>query len=188
MKIKTQNSKLKTYKTCHLSLVTCHTRLRRVGFSLIELLVVISVFSILAIMATQSLLLSLRGSRKSEALSRVRENLDYSLAVMERQLHNAKSVDCPSSTEISYYDYDGNPTTFSCLDIDGSGGNPGYIASGSARLTISEIDITQCNVTCNVSDGLTSSITISLSAEDITTEGTEGAQITTQTNISLRAY
>jgi type II secretory pathway pseudopilin PulG len=51
-------------------------RVNNKGISLLEILVVITVFSILAILATMAILLTLRGARKSEALIRVRSNID----------------------------------------------------------------------------------------------------------------
>ena len=111
------------------------------GFSLLEILVVITVFSMLAILTTQAVILTLKGTKKSESLTKVRANIDYSLAVIERNIRNADSiVECPNTdqTIISYTDENGSITSFSCAnDSDG-----GYIASASGRLTNSEVDVT----------------------------------------------
>src|SRR3989304_2065390 len=109
---------------------------RNSGFSMIEILVVILVFATLAVLATDSLLLSLRGSRKSESTVSVRENLNYALSIIERQLHNAESVSCPSSTTISYDDGLPPADNFTC-DLAN-----GHIASSSAQLTTNEIRVT----------------------------------------------
>src|SRR3990170_3264778 len=62
------------------------------GYSIVELLVVVTIFTFLAIIVTQAVVLTLRGSRKGESLISVRENLDYAFAVMERQLRSARSI------------------------------------------------------------------------------------------------
>lgn len=151
------------------------------GISLLEILVVITVFSILAILATMAILLTLRGARKSEALIRVRSNVDYSLAVMERNIRNAESfINCGSETDaISYLDEDGSLSSFSCEDD--------YIASGSARLTSEEVEIFSCSFTCDDSTS-PPSVEMSIGARDANATGIEGAQMTTSTKIFLRTY
>lgn len=151
------------------------------GISLLEILVVITVFSILAILATIAILSTLRGSRKSEALIRVRENVDYSLAVMERNIRNAESfVNCGSETKaISYLDENGRSSSFSC--------GADYIASGSARLTSEEVEVFSCTFTCDDSTA-PPSVEISVGARDASATGIEGAQVTANTKIFLRTY
>ena len=56
------------------------------GMSLLEILIVVAVFSILGVIVTRSVLLTLRGSKKSESQVKVRENVSFSLGVIERQL------------------------------------------------------------------------------------------------------
>lgn len=153
-----------------------------------ELLVVVSVFAIVILLATQALILSLRGSRKSESLSRVRSDLDFSLAVMERNLHNATAIDpCPNpdTSIVNYTDAFGKTTSFSCTTIAGLGA----IASGSARLTSDEIDVTSCSIVCSPGNvGVPPSVTVTVSATNANVSGAEGAQVTTQTDILLRIY
>ena len=86
------------------------------GFSLIEMLIVVAVFSILAVVATQSLSSSLRGSKKSESQVIVRENVDFALSTMERLLRNADSLNCASSdaNTLVYIDEYGNSVRFDC--------------------------------------------------------------------------
>lgn len=155
------------------------------GVSLLEILVVMTIFSVLAILATRGVLLTLRGSRKSDSLGRVRENMDYTLSVMERQLRNADDVACDTSTQISYQPKDGSSATFSCEDV----GSGGYVASSSARLTNEEVDVSACSFTCSAGEsGVPPSVSISLTGEDANTTGVEGSQVTTTTTIYLRTY
>jgi prepilin-type N-terminal cleavage/methylation domain-containing protein len=158
------------------------------GFSLLEILVVVTVFSILAILTTQAVLLTLRGSKKSESLTKVRGNIDYSLAVIERNIRNAESIEeCPNPdpSTISYLDENGVSTSFSCAsDAEG-----GYIASASGRLTSSEVDVTSCSFVCeDVGGGTNPAVTISISAQDANLSAMEGGDITISTKIFLRTY
>lgn len=160
------------------------------GISLLEILVAVSVFAVLGILITRSVLLTLGGGKKSESLIRVRENLNYSIGVIERQLRNADSVtDCTNSDTnvISYLDQSGNPTTFSCIDV-GTSGSVGYIASGSAKLSSDTVNITTCSFTCSLGDGTPSSITINFAARDVSASGVENSLVTVTTNIFLRNY
>lgn len=158
------------------------------GFSLIEILVVITVFSILAILTTQAVLLTLRGSKKSESLTKVRGNIDYSLAIIERNIRNADFIEeCPNIDEsiISYLDENGILTSFSCADEEGIG----YIASASGRLTSSEVNVTSCSFVCEEGIGETNpAITVSISARDAVLDAMEGGEITISTKIFLRVY
>ena len=163
------------------------------GYSIVELLVVVTIFSFLAIIATQAVVLTLRGSRKGESLISVRENLDYAFAIMERQLRSARSITscCPSNTPCTsdtlvYEDSERNITDFACV-----GGASGYIASESARLTTSDIivDCTQTIFKCPVAvPGVAPTVLITVTAYDADSAGIEGASVTTSTRILLRTY
>ncbi len=162
------------------------------GFSLIEILVVLAVFSILALIVTQGIFVTLRGAKKSEVTARVKENLAYALSVMERQLHNATEVTpCPnaSPTKLDYKDENGKTAYFSCQNV----GAAGYVASSSAtvRLTADDVSVTACAFTCATPPpGVNSppSVDINITAQDALTSGVEGAQVTTSTKIYLRSY
>jgi type II secretory pathway pseudopilin PulG len=117
------------------------------GLSLLEILVAIGAFAVLGIIVTRSILFSVKGTQKGELTIKARETIDYAIAVIERQLRNAESViPCPNpvSTTLSYYDNAGDLSEFSCNDLNAQG----YLASGSARLTNSDIDISDCSFTC----------------------------------------
>lgn len=165
------------------------TKLRIKGMSLLEILVTVAIFSVLGVIVTRSVLLTLRGSKKSESQVKVRENINYSLAIIERQLRNANSiVVCPNpdSSRIDYKDTFGNATSFSCVSI---GGADPYIASGSARLTNNEVKITSCSFVC--AQGLTTnpvSVDVSIEAVDANAVGIEGAKVSATTKIFLRDY
>ena len=160
------------------------------GISLLEILVVVSIFAALGILITRAVLLTLGGGKKSESLIKVRENLNYSLGVIERNLRNADAItNCGTggTAVISYSDKDGNPSTFSCVDI-GAVNKVGYIASGSARLTNDSVNVTGCSFVCTLGTGTPSSIAINFEAKDASASGVENAVVTTTTQIFLRNY
>lgn len=162
------------------------------GFSLIEILVVVAIFAILAAIASQSTIFSLRGARKSDSTIKVRENLNFALSIIERQLRNARAVTpCsgPSITlsTLNYTDQYGISTSFSCNSIIPSGN--GYIASGAGRLTNSDIAITQCYFVCSQeSTNLPPSVDVVLTGYNKLTGGAEGSLVTVDTKIMLRIY
>lgn len=162
------------------------------GLSLLEILVVITIFAVLGILVSQSVILTVRGTKKSETLVKVRENLNYAMAVTERQLRNSDSIpDCQSqaATRIDYVDQDGNNAFFSC---NGLGTEDAYIASGSGavteRLTNPEVIVTACSFTCTLSESNTPpAVTIDFSAKDAGSSGNQG-QVTITDQINLRSY
>ena len=160
------------------------------GFSLLEMLVVLTVFGILALISSQTLILTLRGVKKANSIATVRINTDYAIAVMERQLHNASQVEeteCDSTQRsvINFKDGDGGDNSFSCEDI----GESGYVASASARLTGPEVSITSCSFVCEPETAsIPPAVTISLEASTVGLTGPEAGQITTSTTIFLRSY
>lgn len=155
------------------------------GYSLIEVLVVLAVFATLAIVATQALVLTLRGSSKSEITTKVRQNLDFAVSSMERQIRNAKSVNCPLSDSkfVTITDQLGADVTFSCV----TNGSDKYVASSSARLTSDNTVITNCSFSCTPETSTNpASVTISLTAEDAFVKGVSGASIDESTQVFLR--
>lgn len=159
------------------------------GMSLLEILVVTAIFAVLGIITTRAVILTIGGSKKSESLIKVRENLGNSMGIIERQLRNADSIsECPnsSSTTISYIDQDGNAASFSC---SGLGTDDAYVASGSARLTNNLVKITSCNFTCVPGSSINpASVSVSLSAQDVAATGIVTSKVSLSTQIFLRNY
>lgn len=160
------------------------------GVSLLEILVVVTVFAILGIIVTESIVLTLRGSKKSESQVKVRENLDYAVSVIERQLRNADSVSpCPNSDDtkrIDYKDNEGAAASFSCSDV---GPESGSIASGSGVLTGSDVVITSCSFECKKAlPGGQPSVEINITAKEAGTSGAETSQVSYSTQVFLRTY
>ncbi|MFC1649733.1 prepilin-type N-terminal cleavage/methylation domain-containing protein [Patescibacteria group bacterium] len=161
----------------------------RKGFTLLELLVVVGVFAILAVVTTQIIAQSLRGTRKSEATIEVRENVDYMFAVMERALRSSQSLDCVSSTatRIEFLDETGNVSNFQC-----NGSSDGYLTHNGNNISGDKVHV-NCSITpifvCNQTDGTTpSSVEISIVSNEAQDAGIEGARVTSTTKIILRSF
>jgi len=160
----------------------------KMGFTIIEMLVVLVIFSVVGILTARSVAVSFRNSRKSESMSKVRENIEDAMNVMERCLRNAGGINCVSGSRIEYEDEYGGLSFFECTgDPEDPGGT--YIASQSAtsRLTNKTIDVDctamfSCN---NVAIPPWVDIKINAMAD---TEGVEGFIISSQTRVSLRTY
>ena len=157
------------------------------GFSLIEILVVISIFAVVGILSTRAVLLTMRGSKKSDSQVRVRENVNYALSIIERQIRNSESVTCPNPNPLilNYVSPEGTTASFSCI----TAGTDKYIASGSARLTSTDIVISTCTFSCTQSDlNNPPVIKVSIVAEDATATGVEKGSITAETEIVTRNF
>jgi prepilin-type N-terminal cleavage/methylation domain-containing protein len=164
------------------------------GLSLLEVLVVITIFAVLGILVTQSVILTLQGSKKSESIIRVRENLDYSLNIIERQIRNASFVyedstyltQCSgtASTAIYYKDQNGKNSSFSCVNI---GAGNSYIASGSARLTSDTIKVTSCSFVCTQGTMTNPALLkVDLTMQEASASGIQSANVSASTQIYLR--
>ena len=158
------------------------------GYTLIELMVVVAIFSIIALVASETIILTLRGTTKAEAISKVRQNIDYAMGSMERQLRGAKSVTstCNNvpSTQISFIDQNNNAVTFSCVNVN-STNQLSSIASSSANLTSGNISISQCSFSCTPKSGNKPAyIQMTIVASDLKGENA----ITDTTQVTLRSY
>lgn len=122
------------------------------GFTLIEILVSLMIFAILAVVANQILFTTLRGTSKSEVEARVRGEGNYALSVMERALHSSRGIVSCSSNKVEYLDEQGLRAKFICFTSGDS-----KVASGSAsiadgnlpRITSSQVSIDVCSITCD---------------------------------------
>lgn len=158
------------------------------GISLLEILVVITVFAVLGIIIARSVFLTLGGSKKSDSQVKIRENVNYALSIIERQIRNANSiVTCPNSptTTLEYLDENGVSASFSCVNV---GGSDSYIASSSARLTSGDIQIVSCSLACIPGDGgVPQSVKINVTAQDAASATAE-SYVDFTTEIFLRTY
>lgn len=162
--------------------------LKYAGFSLVEILVVLAVFSVIGVIVSQSILSTLRGSKRSDSDSKVRENLDYAMAILERHLRNAKTATCTGTNRIDFVDQRDTATYFTYNVVGSNCSTDCFIASGSARVTSSDVKITAASFVCSAgTSAVPTAITITLTGEDALAQGTEKSRITTSSKIILRS-
>lgn len=110
------------------------------GMSLIELIVVLGVFTLLLTVAAQSFFASLRGSNKSAVVTKVKQNADYVLSRMERSLHFATNASCDAN-KVSFTDSDGKSSYFSCQN--------NTVTLDGASLISTDVQVSPCSITCS---------------------------------------
>lgn len=157
------------------------------GYTLVEVMIAVFIFAIIMFVTVQTLASTFKSTTKSENEVSVRENIDYALNVMERNLRNSASLDCANSDSqtLSYTDQYNNQVSFYC---DSS---VNRIASASAYITTSDIhvDCTGVVFVCD-SGGLSvpPSVSISLSAWNADAAGADQSVVNAQTTVQLRSY
>lgn len=163
------------------------------GFSLVEVLVVVTLFAILSVVVTQSIATTLRNGAKAQAITEVKNNLEGAFLTIQRQLYNAKNTtNCGlfDATSISFVDQVGNAASFQCL-VDPTY-NVTRVASGSANiwLTSEKINIVSCSFTCApaVNSDTPDSITVDMTASSTEFGGVDGSIVNKKTQILLRNY
>jgi len=135
------------------------------GFTLVELIIFISLIGLFAVMSSSFLFSSLSSSGKAEVSKEVRQNGNYALSVMEFMILNAREAVCEDPTtggyeKLTLVDVDGVSTSFYC---DSSESNL-RIASQSAVLaflTGMNISATGCLFACNRTEGKPTTIGVS---------------------------
>jgi len=123
------------------------------GFTLIEILVVVGILGIITVVSSTMFFTVFKGSGKTKALTKVKENGDYALSVMERLIRDSQEVITNSDNKvcesgmnkIKLKRIDGTLIEFACLE---EGTANGRIASNSARLTSDEVKLDSCSFDC----------------------------------------
>lgn len=160
---------------------------RKRGFTLVELLVVMTLFALLLLVINQILFSTFKGASKTEATNKVKREGERVMAVMERSMRNARSIYSCTSTQIAYQDQYGTLGSFGCSNV---GSGSGYIASGSASLTSNDVDVTSCAIACENINGSVKAviITASFAAKGTATSlrSEEQGNVSLQSRIILR--
>ncbi len=99
-------------------------KLQRGGFTLIELIVAVGVFSIIATIATSAIILSLRASRKIRATQTVMNNLGFALESMTRSIRVGTDYHCDATVLPVITPRDCANVSASSFAFEPSGGGP----------------------------------------------------------------
>ncbi|MDE2188453.1 MAG: type II secretion system protein [Patescibacteria group bacterium] len=118
----------KVHKVCKV-----HKVLTNSGFTLVEMLIALAVFMIVAVVAISALLKIIDANHKSQTLQDTVNNLNYSLDAMTREIRVGSEYDCPkgngsfnqnnispNSCDVSN-DTSGSVVAFSSTNVDSSG-------------------------------------------------------------------
>lgn len=166
------------------------------GYTLIEIMIVTSIFAILALLVSGVILQSVRNTQKSESLSNVRAELDNVVLVIERHLRNSDNMVPLGTIGIQYSDTNGVEARFICIDDAGLGVMK--VASQSTEpswndtsfdLTSDKVNMTNCYF--NVLPGsydVPDKVEVSLEAEAAGVTGVEAGTVKVETILNLRNY
>ncbi|HSW96774.1 MAG TPA: type II secretion system protein [Candidatus Saccharimonadales bacterium] len=161
------------------------------GFTLLELLVVISIISVVGIVVGGILTSTLRGSSKVNTVSNVKQNGDYALAQMSRVIRSASNLDLlpcgnPSTAvqTLTATQLDNTQTVFDCSGTT-------ITANGTSLLDTSVVQLvpSSCMLICtqqSSADIPVVQIKFSLMQKSSSTFSEQTANIPFQTSILLR--
>lgn len=149
------------------------------GYSFIELIVYISVFVLISIVVTQSLLYSMKTYSVARSYRALQRNADTALDRITREVRNASSITTGSSTfgsspgTLSFSGTDSTNTPYSG-SLSVLNGNISLVLNGNTYdLTSNEVsisDITFWSITTNTSDAVKIKITLSTTRAPIITK------------------
>lgn len=83
---------------------------KRSGYSVLELLIVVTLVAILALTATSFLFTTLSGTGKASSLAIVKQNGDHAIGVIERAARGSLAVVCPTAATLMVSTDAGNTT------------------------------------------------------------------------------
>lgn len=167
---------------------------KKLGFSLIELTVVIGLLSLLILAISSTMLMSIVSSNRIRTVTKVKQAGNYALGQLQSMIRSAKSItSCISSANsstpsITLINQDGGSTLIiTDLDADATYRIASISATSSPTLTPANIDVQDFSITCEPSDIEPSLIKLSFNLKDLR-EGraTESPILKFETSVNLR--
>ena len=170
------------------------------GFSLIEMLVALSILSVVVLVLIQSFVTTTRGSVKTEISSDVKTSGDFALRMMENTIRSTTGIaSCTgSSTKTLTFDNpDGTSTTYACSYDAGNAisriagttaGVLGYLTPVSVTLGGNSCAASTLAFICTSTPGLPDVVQInfSLSQRGVPPDKFQQAKISFQTTVNVR--
>jgi type II secretory pathway pseudopilin PulG len=165
------------------------------GFTLIELLVVAGVFVTLSVVILSIFVIALRGSSKSDYILSMKQNGNFTMSQIVKQIRFAKSLDSPvscvpsvtqSSLKITSL-ADNGQTTFSCP----AGSQTAITSNSASLLNTNRVAVTACSFTCSqtsLSEPPTVTIKFTLAPKAVNQQVETVGTIPFQTAVTLRNY
>ncbi len=124
------------------------------GFTLVELLVAITLVGIIGVLVTQAFIIGLNAQAKSEVMKEVKQNGDYAISVIEQMVRNARDITGQSCNETSSLGFtienqDGYATTFACSSENSNISSISATLEGeiisAVSLTTNKVTVTNCS-------------------------------------------
>ncbi len=119
-------------------------RSKNLGFTLIEILVSVTILSIVMTIISSILFLSLRSNSKTRSLKEIKQSGDATVSIIKEFVRGSESVSC-GSTSINAIDSNGETTIFYCSE--------GKIASNSADITNDLVECSSFTAACSGDTG-----------------------------------
>lgn len=144
----------------------------KLGYTLIELVIVVGLVSILAIGISSAVLINATTAIRTKNITHLRSVSDYSLSQLKQLIRSSRSItSCNSSANtLTIINQDGNTTTIA-LELDDG---VGRIASNSGvYLTPADTTITNFSLSCLPTDIEPTLINLSFDADLSTTSTTK---------------
>lgn len=123
------------------------------AFTLVETVVAVGVFAILATIGSLLLFGVLRGSKKASAISVVRTEGVFALESMTSVLRYAQEISACTATSVTFTSLSGDNIIYTC--------DSGRIASNSARLTSTKVNVDACTIACSPTPPKTKTVDLS---------------------------
>lgn len=161
--------------------------MRKNGFTLIELMIVISVLAVLTVSSTTLFYQSLRTTNRSQSLIESDKNAQFALTVIEGFVKNARRVtavgagSCPGTSDtLTLLTDDESQVQFSL--------SAGRIASNSSYLTSPTVTVEDLQFTCNRTPGAPDQIVVTFDIIHTTTANDATTEKTYTRTLNLRNY
>jgi len=163
-------------------------KMKKTGFSLIEILIVVGILATVAIIGTTMFFSILKSAAKTRILAEVKQNGNYALGVMERAIRNGRDP-IGGGSWITITAPNDIPIRFSCEDSNDDGITD--IASDSASLISNKVEVQSCSF--NIAPGGPDepdvvTINFTLSQAGTTTRPEEEAMVDFEATVTLRNY
>jgi prepilin-type N-terminal cleavage/methylation domain-containing protein len=159
------------------------------GFTLVETLVVVSLFSVLALITAQSLVRVISNSSRTASSAKLRENMEYAMGIADRSLRNAKSITSCTTTPTRKITYVTGEDLVESIECTTSAGRTTF-RKGTERLLTQDVNVTTCSIVCSSEPGSTvlNKVEITLEGADTTSSYSASKPYKLQTQVSLRSY
>ena len=159
-------------------------RLENKGFSLVEVLLTIALVGVIMGTGTTLFLSIIRSSTKARVLTEVKQNGNYAMNLMDRQIRNARTVELVGGDELVVRFLGGGQTVFLCDGTDG------LIKQDGVSLVAENLTVTDCSSVFAVigSTPPVVSVVFTLAQNTASARPEDIAQVSFDKSITLRNY